>query len=275
MLGFIVQTIMIPAALLSCIATLFMLPAALSPWIGEAKPGWPFWRNLVIALLWSQFMTWHLMWGQWSAALTADLWVTICATLSLFALTALINRQAWRLGVLMMPYLILLAVLACLAASRGPIAMSGSAPSTWIDIHILVSVTTLGLLTLAAAAALACFIQARALKNKTQNRLSRQLPAVSESERLYEQLLLLSEAVLAVGVATGMATEFAETGRLLIFDHKTLFSLMAFVLNGALIAGRRWGGVRGQVAVRLVLMAYSFVLLGYFGVKFVRQVLLS
>lgn len=266
---------MIQAALLSCIATLFMLPAALSPWVGEPRPGWSFWRNLVIALLWAQFMTWHLMWGAWSAALTADLWVTICATLSLFALTALINPQAWRLGVLMMPYLILLSALASLAASQGPIAVSGYAPGAWIDIHILVSVTTLGLLTLAAAAALACFIQARALKNKSPTRLSRQLPSVSDSEKLYELLLILSEAVLAVGVATGMATEFAETGKLLVFDHKTLFSLMAFLLNGGLIAGRRWGGVRGQVAVRLVLVGYSFVLLGYFGVKFVRQVLLS
>jgi ABC-type uncharacterized transport system permease subunit len=266
---------MISAALLSCIATFFMLPAALSPWVGEARSGWPFWRNLVIALLWSQFMTWHLMWGQWSAALTADLWVTISATLSLFGLTALFNRQAWRLGVLMMPYLILLAVLGCFAASHGAIAVSGYAPSAWIDLHILVSVTTLGLLTLAAAAALACFIQSRALKNKTPNRLSRQLPSVSDSEKLYEGLLMLSEAVLAAGVASGMATQFAETGRLLVFDHKTLFSLLAFVLIGALIAGRRWGGVRGQSAVRLLLVAYSFVLLGYFGVKFVKQVLLS
>ena len=72
-----------------------------------------------------------------------------------------------------------------------------------------------------------------------------------------------------------MATEFSETGRLLVFDHKTLFSLLAFFMIGALIAGRRWGGVRGQVAVRLLLVAYSFVLLGYFGVKFVKQVLLS
>ena len=266
---------MISAALLSCIATFFMLPAALSPWIGDAKPGWPFWRNLVIALLWAQFMTWHLMWGRWSAALTADLWVTICATLTLFGLTALVNRQAWRLGVLMLPYLTLLSVLASLAASRGPIAVSGHAPTAWVDLHILVSVTTLGLLTVAAAAAVASFIQARALKNKAQNRLSRQLPAVSDSEKLYEGLLIISEAVLAVGVATGMATEFAETGRLLIFDHKTLFSLLAFGLIGGLIAGRRWGGVRGQLAVRLMLVAYSFVLLGYFGVKFVRQVLLA
>jgi ABC-type uncharacterized transport system permease subunit len=98
---------------------------------------------------------------------------------------------------------------------------------------------------------------------------------VTDSEKLYEGLLILSEAVLTIGVASGMATEFAETGQLLIFNHKTLFSLLAFVLIGALIAGRRWGGVRGQMAVRLMLVAYFFVLLGYFGVKFVRQVLLS
>jgi ABC-type uncharacterized transport system permease subunit len=101
------------------------------------------------------------------------------------------------------------------------------------------------------------------------------LPSVNDSETLYERLLILSEIILAAGVATGMATQFGETGRLLTFDHKTLFSLLAFLLIFGLIGGRRWGGVRGQWAVRMALLAYSFVLLGYFGVKFVKQVLLS
>lgn len=259
----------------SVLAVLFMLPAAVLPWMRGDERGWPFWRSLVIATLWPLVMVWRLMTGQWPTSLSADLWVTIAATLSLYLVISAVSRQAWRLSVLVMPYVVLLAVLACLSASTGGEPLNDRAPTAWVNTHIVVSVSTLALLTLAAAAALACFIQARALKNKRPNRLSRLLPSVNDSDMLYEKLLILSECILAVGVATGMATEFGETGKLLVFDHKTLLSLLAFVLIGGLIGGRRWGGVRGQWAVRGALLAYSFVLLGYFGVKFVKQVLLS
>jgi ABC-type uncharacterized transport system permease subunit len=262
--------------ILSIAATLFMVPAAYAPWAPKWRQGPPFWGTLLIAALWAMEIAVHLVgWHHWSAALAADLWVTIAATLVLLAMVCYRNLQARQLTILVIPYLLLLAVLACFASSHANVEVSDDAPAGWVGVHILVSVTTLGLLTLAAAAALASFIQSRALKTKRPTALSRLLPPVSDSERLYEGLLLVSEVVLAAGVATGMATELAESGRLLIFDHKTLFSLLAFVLIGGLIAGRRWGGVRGQMAVRLLLVAYSFVLLGYFGVKFVKQVLLS
>jgi len=253
-----------------------MAPAAYVPWVPKLRQGNPFWATLLIAALWAVIVAIHMIgWHHWSAALADDLWVTIAATLVLLVMVCHRNAQARRLTILVMPYLLFLAVLACLSNSGPDVMVSDEAPAGWIGLHILVSVVTLGLLTLAATAALASFIQSRALKTKRPNALSRVLPPVSDSERLYEGLLIVSLVVLAAGVATGMATEFAETGRLLILDHKTLFSLLAFVLIGGLIAGRRWGGVRGQVAVRLLLVAYSFVLLGYFGVKFVKQVLLS
>lgn len=266
---------MISPTLFSLLAMLCLVPAALQPWLPGARRGVRFWGSLLLALAGPLDWTLWQMSGQWPTALAADLWISISLCLVLFAVVCALHSQAWRLTVLMLPYLLLLGLLATLSSSYEGNAIDIRAPTAWIDSHILVSLGTLGLLTLAAAAALACFIQARALKNKHPNRLSRLLPSVSDSERLYETLLIWSEVILAIGVATGMATEKGETGHLLIFDHKTLFSLAAFVLIFGLITGRHWGGVRGQWAVRLALVAYSFVLLGYFGVKFVRQVLLS
>jgi ABC-type uncharacterized transport system permease subunit len=113
------------------------------------------------------------------------------------------------------------------------------------------------------------------LKTKRPTRLSRFLPAVTESERLFERLLILSEMILAVGVVSGFAMKRADTGSLFTFDHKSLFALIAFVAIGLLLIGRRVCGVRGQIAARVVLMSYTFVVLAYFGMKFVHQVLLS
>lgn len=264
------------AALISsiCATAWLMVPATmtLKP---IPKQKWLLLSLLLLSVIVAGNVVSHLTGPHWSAALGADLWVTITATELLFALVCFRNQYARQLAVLVQPYLMVLGVMGCFSASLANVSVSEAAPTGWIGVHILVSVTMLGLLTLAAAAALASFIQSRALKTKKPNALSRLLPPVSDSERLYEGLLIVTLIVLAAGVATGMATEFAETGRLLVFDHKTLFSLLAFALIGGLVAGRRWGGVRGQMAVRLLLVAYSFVLLGYFGVKFVKQVLLS
>jgi ABC-type uncharacterized transport system permease subunit len=270
----VIVAAMLSPTVLSLIALVSLLPATLQPWLPDPKRGWQFWSALALALLGSlNWLIWRLQ-GHWPTALPADLWITIAISLALYAVVSALNQQAWRLAALMMPYFLVLAILAWLSASHEGAAISPAAPAAWIDTHILVSVATLGLLTLAASAALACFIQARALKLKRPTRLSRMLPSVHDSEMLYEKLLIVSEIILAAGVATGMATQWAESRRLLVLDHKSLFSLLAFATILGLIFGRRWGGVRGQWAVRFALLAYSFVLLGYFGVKFVRQVLL-
>ena len=72
-----------------------------------------------------------------------------------------------------------------------------------------------------------------------------------------------------------MATQYSETGPLLLLQHKTLLSLLAFGLIGLLLIGHRVCGVRGRMAARVVLVSYLLLTLAYPGVKFVTQVLLS
>jgi ABC-type uncharacterized transport system permease subunit len=250
-----------------------LVPAALLPLRQKGGRDGLFWGLLALAvagpLLWSA----RLLADSWNPSLSADLWVGISASLVLFAVVAALHRQAWRLTPLLVPYLLLLGVLASVftGSSEPPVTDSGA----WLDLHILVSVVTLGLLTLAAVAALGGFLQSRALKFKRPNGLTRMLPPVADSERLLERLLLVSEAVLALGLVSGMAASYLETGILLSFSHKILFSLMAFVVIGLLLIGRRVCGVRGQMAARIVLLAYLLLNLAFFGVKFVHQVLLS
>lgn len=251
-----------------------LVPAALLPLRRGGGRDALFWGLLALAVAGPLLWTVVQLADSWNASLSADLWVGIAASMVLFAATSAVSRQAWRLTPLLVPYLLLLGLLASLFRSPER-ALSGSAPSAWVDLHILVSVITLGLLTVAAVAALAGFLQARALKLKRPNGLTRMLPPVADSERLSDRLLALSELVLGLGLVSGMATQYLETGSLLKFDHKILFSLLAFAIIGLLLVGRRVCGVRGQIAARIVLLAYLLLILGYFGVKFVHQVLLA
>lgn len=258
------------------LAALFALvPVALLPLRRSGGRDNIYWGALALAILGPLAWAFGQLGHGWQTNLSADLWVGVACSMAVFGVIAVFHRQAWRLTPLLVPYMLVLGAMASLFYYAPGQPLSVPLPAAWVDLHILVSMVTLAFLTVAAAAALASFLQARALKIKRPSRLTRLLPPVIDSERLFERLLILSELILGVGVASGLAMKHAETGSAFSFDHKTLFSLIAFVIIGLLLIGRRVCGVRGQMAARVVLVAYTFVVLGYFGVKFVHQVLLT
>ena len=153
--------------------------------------------------------------------------------------------------------------------------MSTQAPIAWIEAHIALSVLTYGILTLAAVAGVAVFLQERAMKNKRPTRLTATLPSVVAAEIMQVRLLVAAEIVLGFGLATGMASQYLESGTLLVLSHKTLLSVVAFLLIGVLLIVHFRTGMRGRRAARYVLIAYLMVTLGYPGVKFVTDVLIG
>lgn len=212
---------------------------------------------------------------SWHSDLFVTLWVGVAAAMLLFLAVATLNNAMARLAPLMLPYLVLLGAVATVIGPQTDHPLAANAPAVWLQVHIGTGVITYGLLTLAALAALAGFLQERALKTKQPTALSRLLPSVVDSELCSRRLLLGSEVVLGLGLISGSITSYLENGRPLVVDHKTLLSIAAFVVIGALVGGQRVCGVRGRMAARMVLLAYLLVTLAYPGVKFVRQVLLG
>lgn len=259
--------------ILNAFALASLLPAAVVPLRGGAGRDASFWAAVGLAVAGTAAFAMALVSGAWQTDLGTALWCSIAVSTMIFAATAGASPASWRLAPLLMPYLAVMGVLASVVRGE-PRPMVGGAPAIWVDLHIIVSVLTYALLTLAAVASLAVFLQERALKRKRPTRLSRMLPAVTEGERLAGRLLMASEIVLGLGVVTGMATQYFESGLLLRLDHKALLSLIAFALIGALLLGHRVCGVRGRVAARVVLVAYLLLTLAYPGVKFVTQVLI-
>ena len=162
------------------------------------------------------------------------------------------TRHAWRLTPLLAPLLLLLGVLADALGERAGAAGRRRGAGRLARCRISSSRScTYGLLTIAAVAGAAVFLQERALKAKQPTALTRLLPAVAESETLEVGFLAAAEAVLALGVASGMAAEHFLHGALLPFDHKTVLSLAAFVVIGGLLVARRVNGIRGRRVARL------------------------
>jgi ABC-type uncharacterized transport system permease subunit len=234
-----------------------------------------FWAVLAVAIAGpAAFAVTELTAGRLTSLSTA-LWVTIAASILLFGALCLAVREAWRLTPLLAPYLLLLGVMGSATEFAPGRALPPALPQAWLDIHIVVSVATYGLLTVAAIAGVAVLLQERMLRRKRPSGLAQSLPSVADAERLQVGLLVASEIVLGFGLLTGMATAYMASGVVLPIDHKTVFALLAFVTIGALLLVHHRTGLRGQRAARWVLVAYLLLMLAIFGVKFVTDVLMA
>jgi len=213
--------------------------------------------------------------NAWQTDLSTALWATIAASMVLFAAIAAVTRHGWQLTPLFSPYMVILGIVASIWGQAPTKQLAMGEISNWFAIHIAVSIVTYGLVTIAAVAGLAAVLQEYALKRKRPTLATMILPSVADCDQLMVRLLIISEFVLFVGLVTGMALQYRDTGHLLVPDHKTILTVAAFTVIAALLAAHYRTGFRGRKAARFVLLAYLLLTLGYPGVKFVRDVLLA
>ena len=260
--------------LLDLLALLALVPAVLLLLRPRDRRDAVVWSALALAVAGPTIQVAAANAEGWHASFSGALWVSADAALILFVVAAALNDTAWRLLPLLAAYCFLLGVGGTLFATL-PAEPQSPMPSAWLDVHIAVSLATYGLATIAAVAGFAGLLQERALKRRRHSAFLQTLPSIADGERLIHGLLAAAEVVLGIGVLSGMATQYLISGRLLVFDHKTVFSLLAFLVIGLLLWLQWRTGMRGRRAARFVLTAYLLLTLAFLGVKFVREVLLS
>ncbi len=261
---------------LSLSALASLLPAALLPFVRHAaRADAVFWLLLGAALAGTSALSIVSIGAQWQTGLPTALWLAVAVALGMFGLLVMLSREAARLAPLLLPYLLILGALAtAFGLLTGPEPLIGT-PDGWLLAHIAISVATYALCTLAAVASSAVFVQERALKRRTPNAFTRMLPSVADAERLEVRLLAAGEVILGLGIATGISELYVTSGEIFTFNHKTLLSVLAFLVIGALLLLHYRSGLRGRRAARVVLVAYLLLTLGYLGVKFVTDILLA
>lgn len=265
--------------LLNLAALTALLPSALlltcrSPAPEQDVRDLVFWVVLAAAAAGALAWTWVLFAAAWQTGIAASLWVTISLSLVFFALISAVSSGFARLLVVYGPYTVVLAVIATIWAQAPGRRVPESETGPWLNLHIGISVTTYALMTLAAMAAMAVFLQERALKARRPTRLTAILPSVSESEALQLRLLVASAVVLGLGILTGMVIEFLYRGVVLVMNHKILLSLLSFGVIAGMLIVHRTSGMTGRRAARYLLLAYLLLTLGYPGVKLVTDVFL-
>ena len=91
-------------------------------------------------------------------------------------------------------------------------------------------------------------------------------------EKTLFQLLYTGFILLTFGLVTGFlfVNDFIDQH----LAHKTVFSLIAWLVFAGLLWGRRHYGWRSQTAVKWTLSGFGFLLLAYVGSTFVLEVLI-
>ncbi|KAA9131890.1 phosphohydrolase [Marinihelvus fidelis] len=148
-----------------------------------------------------------------------------------------------------------------------------NASSPALAAHVFSSVMAFGLLGLAGVYAGFIAIIDHFLRHHHLNRLVRALPPLQTLEALLFRLIAIGFVLLTVSLATGLL--FVDDLLAQHLAHKTILAVVAWIIFGLLLVGRRAWGWRGRMAVRLTLAGVAVLLLAYFGSKLVLEVLLG
>lgn len=260
-------------------ALLTLIPAALLPYGRRdgitAGGGFLFWVLLAVAAIGPLALDVSVTGGIWHTGFSATLWTIVAATMVIYLLVCVVSRPSRLLVGLLLPYAVLLGLIAMAWSSVPDRPLAGADLTAWLQVHIGISLATYGLISIAAVAALAVWLKERALRAHSAAGWTDGLPAVADAERLQLRLLVGAEIVLGLGLISGMATQFYTTGSVVVLDHKSVLSIATFAIIGALLLMIRGSGLRGRRAARIVLFAYLLITLAFPGVKFVTDVIIG
>jgi len=141
--------------------------------------------------------------------------------------------------------------------------------STGILIHIVTSILGYALFAVAACQAILLIYQNRHLKTRQPSRLVASLPPLETMESLLFEVLAAGQVFLTLALMTGFI--FLDDLFAQHVVHKTILSLVAWIIFGILLWGHYRLGWRGRTAIRWTLWGFANLALAFFGTKIAME----
>ena len=149
-----------------------------------------------------------------------------------------------------------------------PMAVHASA---WLPLHLALGIASYGL---CAAAVVHAGLMSRAERRmRTASDDESGMPLLM-LERLTFRFVTAGFVLLSATLLAGWLFGDSLYGRAWHWDHKTVFSLLAWAVFALLLIGRARFGLRGRHAVRLIYAGAVLLLLAYAGSRFVLEVVM-
>ena len=194
----------------------------------------------------------------------------VSAFITLFTLVSALRHPIEILGIVVMP-VAAFAMTADLSTTSVHLLPPGS-PGGLI-FHIVTSIIAYSILGLAALHAIVLSIQNNFLHKHQPGGLIRLLPPLTTMESLLFDAIIIGFACLSLSLISGMV--FLENMFAQHLAHKTILSILAWLVFAVLLTGRWLVGWRGRTAIRWTLGGFISLMLAYFGSKFVLEVILA
>ncbi len=188
---------------------------------------------------------------------------------ALLLLLAALTQPVENLGVAVLPLSALALVLQTVWPATPNVLALASAE---IQGHILLSILAYSLLALAAVQAMLLAIQDRHLRNRHPGGFIRALPPLETMERMLFHMIALGFVLLSLSLLSGalyLENMFAQH-----LVHKTVLSVIAWVVFAVLLWGRWRSGWRGRKAITWTLAGFVLLMTAYLGSKLVLELIL-
>ncbi len=191
-------------------------------------------------------------------------------TVLLLLLVSSLSKPVENLGIIALP----IAAISILLSLKFPAQHFLAPDAPWgLKIHVVISLLAYSLLALASVQAILLAVQDHHLRHRHPGGFIRALPPLQTMEVLLFEMIGVGFLLLTLGLATGFL--FLEDMFAQRLVHKTLLSIVAWMVFGALLWGRMRFGWRGQKALIWTLSGFVVLMLAYFGSKFVIELLLN
>lgn len=165
-----------------------------------------------------------------------------------------------------------LAALVVLAAAAFPGLPLEERSSPWLALHLTLGIASYGLF---AAAVVHAWLMGRAEQRIRQAaELQGRMPLLA-LERLTFRFITAGFILLTATLAEGWLFGEQLYGHAPRWDHKNVFSVLAWATIAVLLIGRSRFGWRGRKAVRVLYVGAGLLLLAYVGSRFVLEVILG
>ena len=138
--------------------------------------------------------------------------------------------------------------------------------------HVSASIISFAVLALAVLQGLMVNLQSRQLRQHKTTGMIRKLPPLEAASTLFFELTGAGFLLLTVAVITGGLFIEDLFGQHIV--HKTVLTVLAWCLYAILLVQYLRRGWRVQSAITVNLIAFSLILLGFFGSKLVLELLL-
>jgi len=194
----------------------------------------------------------------------------IFLVVNIACISSLLRRPLQNLLLVLFPLSALSVLVSTFAPDTSPLEHDLAAGMV---LHISSSILAYSVLTLAATQSALLALQDRLLRQHHTRGIIQILPPLQLMETMLFELLWIGVILLTIAIASGLV--FVDDMFAQHLVHKTVLTIVAWLLFAVLLWGHYQLGWRSATAVRFTLAGFIFLMLAFFGSKLVLELLLQ